>query len=263
MSRRAWALAAAVVLVIGFLILRSSGGRILGKQYEYEEDVTLSLDGSATIVVNTSVAALKALRGIDVSPTARVDIAVRDRIRAAYQSPVTTVLRVSPPWRRAGRQFVQIRVSTSDIRRLSEAAPFAWSTYTFGPWNGHHTFHQVVGDSALRPGTLQNVGWKGGELVAFRLHLPSKIIAHNSRDVDTNQTLKTERGNILRWEQYLTDRLDGKKVEVDVDLESQSILYRTLWLFAGAFLAAVALLAALIWMTIRKGAKEETTTSAP
>ena len=30
--------------------------------------------------------------------------------------------------------------------------------------------------SAMRPGTLQNVGWSGGELVAFRLHLPSKIV---------------------------------------------------------------------------------------
>ncbi|OFW11308.1 MAG: hypothetical protein A3H96_16540 [Acidobacteria bacterium RIFCSPLOWO2_02_FULL_67_36] len=262
MSRRAWALLVAAVIV-GAVVFRMSGGRILAKQYEYEEDVTLSLDGSATLIVNASVASLSALRGLDISPAARVDLAVRDRIRAAYQSPVTTVLRVSPPWRRAGRQFVQIRVSTTDIRRLPEAAPFSWSRYSLGAANGHHVFHQVVGPSALRPGTLQNVGWYGGELVAFRLHLPSKIISHNSRDVDTDQTLKTGRGNILRWEQHLADRLDGKPVDVLVELESQSILYRTLWLFAGAFLAAVALLAFLIWMTIRKGADEETTTSAP
>jgi hypothetical protein len=249
--------------ILGTLVFRISGGRILGKQYEYEEDVALSLDGSATIVVNASIASLNALRGLDVSPSARVDPAIRDRIRAAYQSPVTTVLRVSPPWRRAGRQFVQIRVSTPDIRRLSEAAPFSWSRYTFGPERGRHVFHQVVGRSALRPGTLQKVGWDGSELVAFRLHLPSKIISHNSRDVDTNQAEKVGRGNILGWEQHLPDRLDGKPIDMQVEIESQSILYRTLWLFAGAFLAAVALLAFLIWMTIRKGADEETTTSAP
>ena len=39
-------------------------------------------------------------------------------------------------------------------------------------------------------------------------------------------------------------------------MDRQSILYRTLWLFAGAFAAAVALIGALIWLTSRKGAKE-------
>ena len=41
-------------------------GGILGKQYEYEEDLYLSLDGTATLVVNSSLAALVALRGIDI-----------------------------------------------------------------------------------------------------------------------------------------------------------------------------------------------------
>ena len=38
-------------------------GRFVFRQYEYEEDIYLSLDGSATVYVNTSVAALDALRG--------------------------------------------------------------------------------------------------------------------------------------------------------------------------------------------------------
>jgi hypothetical protein len=37
-------------------------------------------------------------------------------------------------------------------------------------------------------------------------------------------------------------------------MESQSILYRTLWLFAGAFTAALLTIAGLIWWTIRRGA---------
>ena len=40
-------------------------------------------------------------------------------------------------------------------------------------------------------------------------------------------------------------------------MDRQSILHRTLWLFAGAFAAAVLLIGALIWLTMRKGAKEE------
>ena len=39
-------------------------------------------------------------------------------------------------------------------------------------------------------------------------------------------------------------------------MDRQSILYRTLWLFAGAFTAAVALIGALIWWTMRRGAKD-------
>ena len=39
------------------------GGADFFKQYEYEEEAYLSLDGSATMYVNSSVSALNALRG--------------------------------------------------------------------------------------------------------------------------------------------------------------------------------------------------------
>lgn len=232
-------------------------GGILGRQYEYEEDLYLSLDGSATLVVNSSLPALVALRGIDLdlSPATRLDL---NRIRAAYQSPVTEVTRVSPPWRRAGRRFVQIRMEVSDVRKLSDAGPFSWSRYTLIVEKGHHVFEQQVGASAFKPGTLQNVGWNGSEIVAFRVHLPSRILWHNSRDLETNQPNEAKRGNILAWEQHLADRLDGVPMDIRVELDSQSILYRTLWLFAGAFAAAVAVLGLIIWLTIRKGAREAT-----
>ena len=47
----------------------------------------------------------------------------------------------------------------------------------------------------------------------------------------------------------------GRGVEVRMD--SESILYRTLYLFGVAFLAAVAVLGLLIWLTMRKGRKAE------
>jgi hypothetical protein len=64
------------------------------------------------------------------------------------------------------------------------------------------------------------------------------------------------RGNILAWEQHLSDRLDGQPITIAVRMESQSILYLTLWLFAGAFTAAVLTLIALIWWTMRRGRGE-------
>jgi hypothetical protein len=254
---------AAVLAALTFALAVSGAckGRLFGKQYEYEEDLYLALDGSATLVVNASIPALVALRGLDLDPAAtnRLDA---NKIRAAFDSPVAEVTRVSPPWRRSGRRFVQIRLDVKDVRRLNEAAPFSWSRYSLVPQNGHHIFEQKVGASALRAGTLRNVGWDGSEVVAFRLHLPSRIEWHNARDLETGQPRSTARGNILSWEQHLTDRLDGAPLDIKVEMDSQSILHRTLWLFGGAFLAAVAALALLIWFTIRKGGGEAAPTTS-
>jgi hypothetical protein len=253
MLRRARGPIAALVLA---LLLGSAcgAGGFFGKRYEYEEDVTIALDGSASLTINTSIPALIALRGVTLDTSSdRVD---RERIRALYESPVTEVTRVSRPWRRNGRRYVQIRVKTDDIRKLSEVAPFAWSNYQLTESGGAHTFTQIVGPAAMKPGSLTNVGWNGSELVAFRLHLPSRILEHNSRDPDTDETNSVQRGNIVAWEQHLADRLEGKPVQIVVRMSSESILYRTLWLFASAFGAALLLLAGFVWWTLKRGARE-------
>ena len=58
------------------------------RQYEYEEDVYLSLDGSATVYVNASAAALDALRGasFETSSNAAID---REAVRAWFTTPAT------------------------------------------------------------------------------------------------------------------------------------------------------------------------------
>lgn len=261
LRRRAVLAAALLALLLGSAACDRARG-IFGKQYEYEEDLYVSLDGTATLVVNASLPSLVALRGLDIdpNPSGRVDA---DKIRAAYQSPVTEVARVSPPWRRKGRRFIQVRVNVSDIRKLHEAPPFSWSRYELKQEGDKTVFAQHVGASAFKAGTLQNVGWDGSEVVAFRLHLPSKVRWHNSRSLEKNEPLDVARGNILGWEQHLTDRLDGAPLDIRVEMESQSILHRTLWLFGGSFLAAVALLVALIWWTIRKGRRQHAASQAP
>jgi hypothetical protein len=268
----------AIPLALVALVLAGSAcggggvtGGLFGRQYEYEEELFVRLDGSASVTVNASVPALVALRGLELplDPDAPID---RARVRALYESPVAQVTHVSRGWRRAGRPFVQVQLDVPDIRRLPEAGPFAWSSYRLDLVQGEegplYHYRQRVGAPAFVPGTLQNVGWTGKELVAFRLHLPSRIRYHNARDVDTNEPRDYERGNILRWEQYLADRLDGVPVEIEVRMDSQSILYTTLWLFGTAFAAAVALLAFLVWLMFRKGASQrgtprESTTTPP
>ena len=62
------------------------GGGILGKEYEYEEELRLYVDGSARMDLSSSMAALVALHGLDVDTNPAVEVD-RDKIRALVQGP--------------------------------------------------------------------------------------------------------------------------------------------------------------------------------
>jgi hypothetical protein len=237
-------LAAVAVGALGAGTAACGGGFF--RQYEYEEDLYLSLDGSATMYVNSSVAVLNALRGasMDADPAARVDL---QAARAFFTSPVTRVTRVTPS-RRRNRRYVHVRIEVDDIRRLGEAPPFAWSSYRLESRTEDGrpliAFNQTVGLSAGGP--LEHATLAGDELAAFRVHIPSEIVFHNAGP----ENLK--RGNILVWEQPLAERLRGVPVTLEVRMEPRSILYRTLILFGGAIVAAALAFAAFIWWMLRR-----------
>ena len=220
------------------------------RQYEYEEQLYLFPDGSATVVVNASIPALVALRGLplDPAPRARLD---RGAIRELVTEPGLEISRVSRPWRRHGRQFIQIRAETEDVRTLSRTRLFGWSTYAYSSTQAGRQYSQLVGAPA--GAASATAGWDGMELVAFKLHLPSRISTHNVRRLDTGEPGSVERGNILTWEQRLSDRMRGQPVDLQVAMETGSILYRTLWLFAASFGAAIGLLALIVWRVVRRG----------
>ena len=250
------------VLLILIAAISACSGRTaspLGTEYEYEEDLTLSLDGSATLVVNASVPALVALRGLplDTDLKTRAD-ELKARIRELYASDVTRIGRISN-WTRRGRRFVGIHISVTDIRALPKVAPFAWSTYELREDGEQAVFRQTLSKPATAGAAT---GLTGDEIVAFRLHLPARIRFQNSRYLDRDESRPAARGNILTWEQRLRDRLAGKPIAyaedrrpdvMEVRMDRQSILYRTLWLFGIAFAAALLVIAGLIWLTMRRG----------
>src|SRR5579864_5900983 len=102
---------AAIVLLAAAV----AGGRLGGlfRQYEYEEEMYLALDGSATVYVNSSIPALNALRGtsFDARPNARVDTAA---VRAYFNTPLTHVVRVTTS-RRNNRSFVHVRLDVDNV----------------------------------------------------------------------------------------------------------------------------------------------------
>jgi hypothetical protein len=225
------------------------GSGLFRKEYEYEEELYLSLDGSATLNVNASVAALVALRGadLDVDPLARID---RRRIRALFEAPDVQGVAVSLS-RRDGRRFVHVSVDLSDVRRAARLAPFAWSVYRFDRRGDVFEFRQTVGAPAGR--AVDDVGWTGQEMVLFKMHLPSAILFHNA------PSHEVERGNILEWEQPLADRLRGAPLDLQVHLETESILFTTLMLFGSSVIAAAAAFGLVVWWLARRGREGQMT----
>ena len=243
-TRGALALVALIVLAA---LLSAACRSMLSRKYEYDEEIYLALDGSATVYINASLAALVALRGfdLDVDPRARLDL---DAIRDIYESPVGDVVSATGS-RRDNRRYVHLRIAVADIRRLHESAPFAWSRYGFDRQGEFLRFQQQVGPSAARE--VGDVGWTGRELAAFRLHLPSRVPFHNS------PSREIQRGNIIVWEQPLADRIKGEPIAIEVHLEPQSILVHTLGLFGITILLAAATFAAAIWWVMSRGRKAD------
>ena len=260
------AVVAAVVVAAAVTACNGRRGP-LGPEYEYEEDLTLRLNGSATLVVNASVPALVMLRGLPLNPDprSRGDL-LKKQIEDVYSSPYTRVGRIST-WTRHGRRFVGIHLTVTDIRSLPKAQPFSGEAYDLHESGGQIVYEHTLGKTGTSVGSMPAAGWQGNEILAFRLHLPARIRFHNSRDLQTNAPLSPARGNILTWEQRMADRLAGKPIGyaedttpdvMDVRMDRESILYRTLWLFGLAFLAALLVIAGLIWLTMRRGRETET-----
>jgi hypothetical protein len=220
---------------------------VLSRKYEYDEEIYLALDGSATVYVNASVPALVALRGasLPLDPTARVD---RDVVAAFFESASAHVGSVTLS-RRDHRRYVHVRVDVPDVRRLSEAPAFAWSSYRFDSRDGVMAYNQIVAAPAGKESG--NAGWTGRELVAFKMHLPSRVPFHNA------PSRSIERGNIIVWEQPLADRLTGVPLDIQVRMEPQSILVRTLSLFGLMMLLVAATFVGFIWMLRRQGKRQK------
>jgi hypothetical protein len=238
------ALAAAAILVV-------SGCRtVLPRQYEYDEQFDIALDGTATAYVNASIPALVTLRGIelDTKPTARLD---RAALRQFFSSEGVRVTRISSS-RRHGRRFVHLRLDIADVRKLNESRAFSWTMVTLSRQGDQYVYTQRVGPPAAKD--VGNVGWDGSEAVAFRLHLPARIRFHNA------PSHKVERGNILEWEQSLSDRLKGVPLRMEARMDQESILHTTLTLFAIMGVLVLIVFAVVIWMVVRKGRKGATAT---
>ncbi len=250
MRGRAGLSACAVLIVLS--MVAAGCGRAFARTYEYEEDIHLSLDGSATVYVNASVPALVALRGVDLplDPAARLD---RTAVRAIYDSPLSRVENVSLS-RRDGRRYVHLRIDVPDIRQLGSVPAFAWASYRMEARGPLFVYQQQLGAAAGRE--AGNAGWRGDELIAVRLHLPSRVPFHNQPQHEI------QRGNIIVWEQPLAARVAGEPLDIEVHMEQDSILFKTLGLFGLMIVLVAITFAVAIWWVMRQGKEQKADSEA-
>jgi hypothetical protein len=78
--------------------------------------------------------------------------------------------------------------------------------------------------------------------------LPSRIEYHNAG------ANNMKRGNILVWEQSLSDRLRGTPLVLDAQMRTESILYSAVTLFGFTCVAVAALFGIVIVAVRRSGA---------
>ena len=140
-----------------------------------------------------------------------------------------------------------------DVRQLSRLAPFAWSSYRFD--------RQGDTSSSGRPSGRRRPRTRATSVDRRRARRVPHAPAERSR-VAQLAVARIERGNILEWEQPLSERLAGRPLNIAVDLEPESILYTTLMLFGASIVAAAVALALIIWWIARRGREREITEAA-
>jgi len=210
--------------------------------YEYEEQITLGLDGSATVTVNASIPSLVAFHGLplDLDPETVPD---REAVGRLFEAPGVRVTHVSRPWERYGRQFIQVQVEVDRVELLPRATPFSWAEYSFEGDGEQRVFRHTI----TAPGDAIPVGWTGRELVAVRINVPSRIEFHNAPSGEV------ERGNLLVWEQTLPRRLRGEPLAIEVVMQADSIFVQTLTVFVVASLVGLGSLTLIAWGVRRRG----------
>jgi hypothetical protein len=139
-----------LVFVLALTLVAAGCTRLMRETFEYEEEITLAIDGSAVVTLSASEPALVALRGIALKtgPHVRPD---RAALRAFFDGP-GVVLRTPTFSRRYGRRFVHVTLEVADVRQLPRLAPFAWSTYRFAREGDALVFRQAVGAPSGKSG---------------------------------------------------------------------------------------------------------------
>lgn len=223
------------------LILLLAAGLRSCLRYEYEHEFWLEVDGSGRVNVTGRPDLWAAFKGL--TPGGDED-ALRQGARDLFARSGLHVRRVELIHRR-GRAYLYVSARFDDVNRLGGTAAFPDLRIALHP-DGERL--RLEGQWQ-RPASARAAA-DGDGLMAVRFHLPSKIYRHeNAHD-------GLERGNILGWRQEVAPALAGRGLAFGALMDTRSIFYSTVGLFAGAVLAALGLLGLIVYFVRRKGQRE-------
>jgi hypothetical protein len=219
--------------------------------YEYEHEFWLRVDGSGTVNVTARPELWAAMKGLTGAQAADADQA-RQAVRALFESSGLRVRRVTLTHRR-GRPYLFVSADFEDVNRLAGTPAFPDLQLALREVDG--TLH-LDGTWSKPPGGSDPPLDQRDGLMAVRFHLPSKVHSHR------NAFAGVERGNIVGWRQTVAEGLAGRPLALGAVMDRRSILLSTVTLFGAAIVAALLMLAGVLWWVRRRGRRTATPASA-
>jgi hypothetical protein len=213
--------------------------------YEFEHEFWLRTDGSGSVSVTGRPALWTAFKGLPTGDKGDVD-AMKDAARKLFERSGLHVRRVTVT-RRGGQRYLFVSADFTDVNRISYTPAFPDLRVGLR----HEDGRLQLDGSWQRPLEALSGGEGDREgLVAVRFHLPSRVYGHK------NAADGVERGNILSWRETTAAALDGERLEFGAEIDTRSILFSTVMLFAGAVVLAVLLLTLALWAVVRRGRRD-------
>jgi hypothetical protein len=215
--------------------------------YEYEHEFWLRVDGSGSVNVTARPELWAAMKGLSGAQAADPDQA-RQAVRALFESSGLRVRRVTLTHRR-GRPYLFVSADFDDVNRLARTPAFPDLELALRDVDG--ALHLDGRWSRAAGGGDPPLHQRDG-LMAVRFHLPSKVYSHR------NAFAGVARGNIVGWRQTVVEGLAGRPLELGAVMDRRSILLSTVTLFGAAIVAALLMLAGVLWWVRRRGRRTAT-----
>ena len=213
--------------------------------YEYEHEFWLKVDGSGSVYVTGRPELWRAFKGLQAQGD-DAD-ALRQAARDLFERSGLRVRKVTIT-HRGGRAYLFLSANFADINALAGTPAFPDLQIALRPRDGHLRLE----GRWSRPPARQGPPVDGFGVMAVRFHLPSKVYGHD------NAAGGVERGNIVGWKQEVARALAGDALAYGADIDSRSILWSTVGLFAAAIVTGLGIIAVALFVVFRRGRQERT-----
>jgi len=214
--------------------------------YEYEHEFWVKVDGSGSVYVTGRPELWRAFKGLQGDGD-DAD-ALRRAARALFERAGLRVRRVTVTHRK-GRAYLFVSADFEDVNALPATPAFPDLQISLRPQAGRLRLEGRWSPPVRPPGPpLDSFG-----VMAVRFHLPSKVYGHD------NAAGGVERGNIVAWKQEVARALAGDALSFGATIDSRSILWSTVGLFAAAIATGLGIIAAALVLVFRRGRREERT----